>query len=264
VDHAAIDKIKQSIKQVNLSAQSVCSAASSVQGKYPFDTNATDESSVADLNQLLAPGTGAYSQFALSPDASRDYQHQGKVWQGKPDFPATYSEPFLATLNTLGEMEDELYAGGNASPTLNYTLSFDTTGKIPFELDIDGHVVKYSPGHPLPTLHLVWPPVTSSPTKLTVKDGSKNKKSGGNVAQWNGIWGVLHLLQAADQQSGNTFVYRTVQFAKQLNPLVDDKGNQGTIQIHVDSTASNFFNRGYFAKMRCTSTWAMQPQGLPN
>ena len=56
---------------------------------------------------------------------------------------------------------------------VDLTLTVDGTGKIPFELDVDGHTIKFTPGKPAPPLRLVWPPVTSSPTRLVLKTGGK-------------------------------------------------------------------------------------------
>jgi len=71
----------------------------------------------------------------------------------------------------------------------------------------------------------------------------------------------MHLLQAADKQQGNLFVYSTLQFAGGNKvPLQDSKGNPVTIQIRIDSPAAVMFNRGYFSKLRCDNFagWALR------
>jgi type VI protein secretion system component VasK len=247
-------KQKKTINQVNTSALALCSAIDSLQKKFPFDANSMTEATLDDLNQVFQPGTGAYSLFSTSPDVSKAYNHTGRTWAAKPEFQANFSQPFLFTLNTLGEVEDELYGGGSPNPHIDLTLTVDGTGKIPFELDIDGHVVKFTPGKSTPPLKLVWPPITNVPARLIFKSGAK----GGNMpAQFAGLWGLFHLLQAADDQSGNVFTFRNVQFAHSLIPLTNEKGVPGTIQIRVDSAASNIFSRGYLAKTRCSEAWAL-------
>jgi len=250
-------KIKASIRQVNNSMVGVCSTAAALQHKFPFDATSTTDATVEELNQLLQPGTGSYSQFANLPDVSKTYNHSGRVWAGKPDFPATYSQSFVATLNSFGEVEDELYGDGAPNPHVDLTLTVDGTGKIPFEIDVDGHTLKFNPGHPTAPLRLTWPPITASPTRLVLKNGSKNNAL---PVQWTGVWGLFHMLQSSDDQSGNVYTFRTVQFAHSMNPLTNDKGVQGTVQIRVDSAAANIFPKGYFSKLRCNETWALQPQ----
>jgi type VI secretion system protein ImpL len=251
-------KIKASIKQVNVQAASLCSIISELQGKFPFDATSTTDASLEQLNGLLQPGTGAYSQFANNPDVTRTFLHTGRVWALKPDFPANYSQGFVNTLNNIEAMEQEMYGQGNANPHLDLTLSVDGTGKLPFELDVDSHVIKFTPGKPSAPVRLVWPPLTPTPTRLVLKTTSK--KGGELPAQFPGPWGLFHLLQAADEESGNVFTFRSVHFANSLMPLTDDKGGPATVQIRVDST-SNLFSKGYFAKLSCHDTWALQSSG---
>ena len=222
VDPGAALRVKAAIRQVNVSALGLCSTASALQRKFPFDSTSTTDVSLDEVNGLLQPGTGVYSQFADSPDVSRTFNHAGRLWQAKPDFPANYSQPFVGTLNSMGEAEDEMYGGGSATPHLDLTLTVDGTGKLPFELDVDGHTIKFVPGKPTPPVRLVWPPVTGAPTRLVLRAGAK----GGGVlpAQYPGVWGLFHLLQAADDQSGNVYTFSSVRFANSLMPLTNDKG----------------------------------------
>jgi type VI secretion system protein ImpL len=261
VDLSALVKIKNTIKLVNGSAQGLCSASASLQSKFPFDATSPTDVTLNEFNQLLQPGTGVYSEFSTSTDVSKTYNHTGRVWAGNPAFPATFSQPFLITLNNLGEVEDELYGQGSNTPHADLTLSVEGTGRIAFELDVDGHTMKYQPGKTTPPLRIVWPPITNSPTRLVLKNGAK----GSNMAvPFAGPWGLFHLLQAADDQSGNVFTFRTVQLARSPIPLMSEKGVAGTIQIRVEGTASNIFTRGYFSKLRCNDTWALRDQATGN
>jgi len=258
VDHT----IPLTIKQVNASMQNLCSAAAPLMSTFPFEATSTTDVTIDELNGLLQPGTGAYSRFANSPEVAKTYQHTGRVWAANPAFPATYSPAFLATLNSFGEIQDELYGQGTTYPHFNYTLSVDGSGKIAFELQVDGHALKFQPGKNPPSLGLVWPPVTETPTHLILKNGSKGTNE--ELAPYKGKWSLFHQLQNTDSQNGNVFIIRHLEIAHSPIPLKSEKGVEGTIQIRVDSTASNLFNPGYFAKLGCTDTWALEPQGSGN
>jgi type VI secretion system protein ImpL len=262
VDPSVQLRLKATIRQVNTSAIGLCSAMAGLQKKFPFDATSTTDATLDDLSLLLQPGTGAYPEFSALPDVSKTYNHAGRIWAAKPDFAANYSQPFLITLNSLGEVEDELYGAGSPTAHVDLTLTVDGTGKIPFEIDVDGHTLKYIPGKAAPPLRLVWPPITTSPTRLVLKNHRKDSNL--PTAQWTGPWGLYHLLQAADAESGNVFTFSTVQFAHSMIPLTNEKGVQGTIQIRVDSAASNIFGKGYFSKLRCSETWALQGQSPVN
>jgi type VI protein secretion system component VasK len=247
-------RLKATIARVNQVAQNLCAVSGAIQQKFPFDANSPEDATMDELNQVLAPGTGAYFQFSASTDVAKSFLHQNRTWAGRSEFQATYSPVFLSTLNSLGEIEETLYGDGSTNPHFDYTVTVDGTGKIPFELDVDGHVIKFQPGKVTPPAKLVWPPVTDQPAQLKVI--SKN----GQSTQRTGPWGFIHLLQDADEHNGNVFTFRTVQFAHGLNPLKSDKGVAGTIQIRIDSPAIAIFTRGYYSKLHCLDSWALQPQ----
>ena len=140
-DPALQRAVKASIKRVNESALELCSGLAELQGKFPFDSNSTTDISISELNQLLQPGTGKYSLFSNLPDVSRTYNHTGRIWAAKPDFPALFSQQFVATLNGISETADELYGATGTTPHLDLTITVDGTGKIPFSLEVDGHNV---------------------------------------------------------------------------------------------------------------------------
>jgi type VI secretion system protein ImpL len=238
--------------QVNKAEQTLCSSVDAIRAKYPFNAMASQEATPQDLNEVFASATGTLAQFEQSPDVSKTYVRQGKAWAPNPSFPATFSQPFLLALNNLSEFSENLYADGGSNPHFDYTLTLDGTGKVPFELDVDGHVIKYIPKKPNVPVRLVWPPITSATTKLVLKTGLTLP------AQNSGPWSLFHLLQAADDQNGSLFTFRTIQFAGSGHvPLQDGNGNPVTIQVRIDSpTVGNIFGRGYFSKLHCEG-WAV-------
>lgn len=241
--------------QLNRSAQALCSSVEALRTKYPFNGAATQEATIQDLNEVYAPTTGALAQFAQSPEVSKAYVRQGRGWVQNPSFPGTFSQPFLEGFNNLLGFSDALYADGTGSPHFDYTLTLDGTGHVPFELDVDGHTILYNPKKGPVSTRLVWPPATNAPTKLIVKAGLPLP------VQNSGLWSLFRLLQAADKQEGNVFIFSTVQFAGGSKiPLQDGKGNPVTIQIRIDSVAANVFSRGYLGKVRCENYggWAIR------
>jgi type VI secretion system protein ImpL len=242
--------IRPAKEQVNTAQQSLCSSVDAIRTKYPFDSTASQEATTQDLNAVFAPATGALAQFAQVPEVSKAYVRQGKAWAPSPAFvPAVFSQPFLLALNNLSDFSDALYASGGSNPRFDYTLTLDGTGKLPFELDVDGHVIKYIPKKPSVPVKLVWPPVTNAPAKLVVLKFP---------ISYSGPWSLLHLLQAADDENGSLFTFRTVQFAGSKHvPLTDGNGNPITIQVRIDSTVGNIFSQGYFSKLHCEG-WAVQ------
>ena len=166
-DPSVANAIRGSISKVNAGALSLCSAEVVLEPKFPFDSDSATDISLGELDQLLKPGTGAYFQFSNLPDVSKTYNHSGRIWAAKPECLATFSQPFLTTLNGFGEAEEAFYGTGGDSAHIALTITVDGTGKIPFELEVDGHTIKFSPGHQTPAVQLVWPPLTNSPARLS-------------------------------------------------------------------------------------------------
>jgi type VI protein secretion system component VasK len=240
---------------VNQSAQVLCSSLEALRTKYPFNVASAQEATIQDVSNVFAPATGSLAQFAQSPDVSKVYLRQGQAWVPNPSFPGTFSQPFLATLNDLTAFSNAFYGDGSGNPHFDYTLTLDGTGRVPAELDVDGHAIVYNPKKGPATARLVWPPATAAPTRLTVKAGMLFQMEN------SGSWSLFRLLQAADKQVGGLFVFNTIQLANgNKNLLRDNKGNPVTIQIRIDSVAANAFGKGYFAKLRCENFagWALR------
>src|SRR5215467_3227491 len=242
-------------KSVNQSAKTLCDSLDTLRTKYPFNSNGTQEASLQDIASVFAPQVGTLAQFAQSPDVQKVYQHQGAVWAPNPAIQNEFSQPFLATLNSLSGFQTALYPDPAGNPHFEYTVTLDGTGHLSFDLDVDGHALSFGHKKPHPSARLVWPPTTNQPTKLAVKAGQQlNLEEQGN-------WGLFRLLQVADKQEGSLFVFSTIRLANgNQNPLQDGHGNPVQVQVHLDSAAANVFSKGYFGKLRCDNFtgWALR------
>jgi len=242
-------------RSVNQSAKVLCDSTEALRSKYPFSSTATQEATLQDIASVFAPQVGALAQFAQSPDVQKVYQHQGAVWAPNPAIQGDFSQPFLATLNSLSGFQTALYPDPAGNPHFEYTVTLDGTGHLSFDLDVDGHALSFGHKKPHPSARLVWPPTTNQPTKLAVKAGQQlNLEEQGN-------WGLFRLLQVADKQEGSLFVFSTIRLANgNQNPLQDGHGNPVQVQVHLDSAAANVFSKGYFGKLRCDNFtgWALR------
>jgi hypothetical protein len=231
--------------QVNKAAGELCASLNKLRNKFPFDQTVPEDASIEDLNDVFAPITGTLAQFLHTPEVSKVYIQANRAWVANPAFPATFSQPFLATLNRLSQFSDELYADGGNNPHFDYEVGLDGTGKVPAELDVDGHVMTYNPHKPGASLKLGWPPQTGAITKLRLKTGL-------TFPEGSGPWSFFRLLQGADDQTGNLYTFRTYQLAGSKHQQIqDEKGNPVTVQIRFESVVENIFTRGYFSKMHC-------------
>ena len=242
-------------KNVNQQAKILCDSLDALQSKYPFSSSATQEATLQEIATVFAPQVGTLAQFAQANDVQKVYQHQGAVWTPNPAVQGEYSQPFLASLNTMSAFQAGLYPDPNGNPHFDYNVTLDGTGHVSFDLNVDGHALSFGHKKAVTSARLVWPPTTNQPTSLDVKAGQSLQM------QETGPWSLFRLLQLADKQQGGLFVFSTIRLANgNQNPLRDSHGNPVQVQIHIDSTAANAFSKGYFGKLRCDNFtgWALR------
>lgn len=239
---------------VNQSAKTLCASIEVVDSKYPFNPLSKDEATLQDIATVFAPKTGTLDQFAQSPEVLKAYQHQGATWAPNPAV-GEFSQPFVATLNSLSGFQSALYPDLTGNPHFEYTVTLDGTGHLAFELNVDGHALSFGHKKAVTSARLVWPPTTSQPTSLDVKAGQPLQ------LKESGLWGLFRVLQRADKQEGGLFVFSATALGNgNQNPLRDSHGNPIQVQIRIDSAAANAFGKGYFGKLSCENFtgWALR------
>lgn len=242
-------------RNVNQSAKNLCDSIDALRTKYPFNSTAAQEATLQDIAAVFAPQVGTLAQFAQSTDVQKVYQHQGAVWAPNQAIQGEFSQPFLASLNTMSAFQAALYPDANGAPHFDYNVTLDGTGHVSFDLNVDGHALSFGHKKAQTSARLVWPPTTNQPTSLDVKAGQSLQM------QETGPWSLFRLLQLADKQEGGLFVFSTIRLANgNQNPLRDSHGNPVQVQIHIDSAAANAFSKGYFGKLHCDNFtgWALR------
>ncbi len=242
-------------RNVNQYAKTLCDSLEALQTKYPFSSVGTQEATLQDIATVFAPQVGTLAQFAQANDVQKVYQHQGAVWAPNPAIQGEYSQPFLASLNTMSAFQSTLYPDPSGNPHFEYNVTLDGTGHVSFDLNVDGHALSFGRKKAQTSARLVWPPTTNQPTALNVKAGQPLQM------QETGPWGLFRLLQLADKQQGGLFVFSTIRLANgNQNLLRDSHGNPVQVQIHIESAAANAFSKGYFGKLRCDNFtgWALR------
>ena len=242
-------------RNVNQSAKTLCDSLDALRTKYPFNSTGTQEATLQDITTVFAPQVGTLAQFSQSQDVQKIYQHQGSTWAPNPAIQGEFSQPFLATLNSLSGFQSALYPDPAGNPHFDYTVTLDGTGHLTFNLNVDGHALSFGHKKAITSARLVWPPTTNQPTSLDVRAGQPLQ------IQETGPWGLFRLLQLADKQEGSLFVFSTIRLSNgNQNPLLDGHGKPVQVQIHIDSSAANAFSKGYLGKLRCENFtgWALR------
>ena len=137
VDHASA-LIKAGPKDdLNGGARTLCSQFSLITGKFPFNPSSTQDVPVDQLNQLLAPKTGAlwaYYDAKLAQFMSK----QGSTYVANPMGAVKISPQFAGFFNRAASLSDALYSGGSPTPHVAYSLKQSSTNIDGLALKIGG------------------------------------------------------------------------------------------------------------------------------
>ncbi|KAA6461947.1 hypothetical protein DYQ86_09905 [Acidobacteria bacterium AB60] len=169
----------------NAAGQKLCAAISPLLGKFPFASNAAAQASLAEVDAIFAPETGALSTAvngALKPFVVQ----QGPQIQPNPAAPQPLNPRFLQYLNRAAHVSSELYAPGQKSASLAFTLHFiPGNGVSSATLVVDGQ--RMAPGSN--TLSYKWSGPDAQHASL-VYDGNES-------LPYQGTWSVFQLVRTA-------------------------------------------------------------------
>jgi type VI protein secretion system component VasK len=106
---------------VNAAGKSFCSRFAQITGKYPFNPASDQDLPVDQLNDILAPKTGALWAF-YDDKLKTILVKQGSHYEAAPASPIKPSPVFVAFFNRASALSDALYSGGASIPKFSYSL----------------------------------------------------------------------------------------------------------------------------------------------
>jgi type VI protein secretion system component VasK len=124
---------RASTEQINAAGGRFCAQFTQLSGKFPFNSAAAQEVSIAQLNQILAPNTGALWTFYSSTLAPLVVKQGSRYVAGQGALQV--SQNFLNFFNRATSLSDTLYPAGATSPRFTFTLK-------PLPSNLDGFVLK--------------------------------------------------------------------------------------------------------------------------
>ena len=103
--------------------QKVCDAITPLLGKYPFGANSTTQASIAEVNGVFAPETGAI--WSIYNASLKPFMvPQGAQYVAAPTAPQPPNPKYLQYFSRAARVSSGLYPAGAKSPAFNFTLRF--------------------------------------------------------------------------------------------------------------------------------------------
>jgi type VI secretion system protein ImpL len=175
----------------------VCPAT--VNGRYPFVRDATDDVSIAEFSHLFAPG-GLLDGFLNT--LLRPYiDMSASPWrpQAADGAAAPVTPTDLAQFQRAADIRDMFFAAGGTTPSIRFDLTPHSIDRATHQvtLDVAGTTVTATHGPPRST-QIIWPgPSQAEPARLVFDPPTANASS---TLQENGPWAMFRLFSRGTLQ----------------------------------------------------------------
>jgi type VI secretion system protein ImpL len=234
--------------ELNGKGKSLCGQFRAVLSKYPFNSNATAEATLADVNGLLRKPDGALWAF-YDQSLQKLLVKQGSQYVIGPS--GGINPAFVNFFNAAAAFSDAIYSGGAQDPHFTYTLKPEPNEGIQtVNLLVDGQSLSYSGGAATPK-QFAWQGGGTHGAKASVKFGGPEI----TFDEHDGIWSVFRFFNKADRwtPAGNGQSLEWIIRAGK-DPMKLPNGKPLTVHFELDMAgAPAVFQVGYFSRLACVS-----------
>ena len=233
---------------MNAAAGGTCQAMAGLWSKYPFNSAARSEATVAEVNSVFKKPEGAV--WKLEAAVQKILTKQGNQYvpvQGG----IAVSPAFVAFFNQAVTLADSFYAGGSDFPHFLYSLKpLPTTGMptMAINLTLDGQEMKYA-GGAAPAQRFEWKgeEKAAHSVRATIRLV--------DTADWitsQGLWAIFHFFDQADRvksAEGGQILEWDIRGGREILRVNNENV---TVRIQVDmGGAPLYFQKGYFNRIKC-------------
>jgi type VI secretion system protein ImpL len=236
---------------VNSGARALCAQLRSLLAKYPFQSKATVQATLADFDGIFKPGEGAlWRLYAQSLD--KILIRQGSAYVPNPGGGMTVSSDFAGFFNRAAAVSAAFYRGDGQQASLNFKLQPVPEQHVQgVTLTIHGKTLSYSGGRPT-AQSFAWPGTGAQEVKLRVKFAGGSEF---DILSYSGIWAAFQFFLEAErwQTIGNE---ETMEWTARTSggPLLIG-GRPANVRFTLDmGGAPPVFRSGYLGGLNCVST----------
>ncbi len=235
--------------EINVRARAFCSAVRPLLAKFPFAPAATQQASLAEVADMLRPGTGKLWQFYGNSLASA-VQRQGTQFTPTPGGSVRVSSGFLTFLSRAAAFSSVLFM--NDSPEPHFTFTVQPAPSEPFSsvsISLDGEVIRSTVSGNSSSARIDWP-AAGHEARLSAGNGGPDVTM---VGPYSGPWAVFQLFNAADEWRQLPTGYRVGwDLATRGQRVILANGQGAKIVVQIDNgPAAAVLRKGFFAGSQC-------------
>jgi type VI secretion system protein ImpL len=235
--------------EINVRARAFCSAVRPLLAKFPFAPASTQQASLAEVADMLRPGTGKLWQFYGNSLAS-SVQRQGNQFTPTPGGSVRVSAGFINFLSRAAAFSSVMFLNDSPEPHLTFTVQ--PAPSEPFSsvsISLDGEVIRSTINGNSSSARIDWP-AAGHEAKLSAGNGGADATM---VGPYSGPWAVFQLFNAADEWRQTPNGYRVGWELATRAQRVTLPGGQGAkIVVQIDNgPAATVLRKGFFAGSSC-------------
>jgi type VI secretion system protein ImpL len=238
-------------KKLNGQARAFCQSIRPVLHKYPFQSSAADDASLAEFSSLLAPANGAIWKFQTEKLADLVVK-DGAAWKAKdPSKKPAPTQELLDFLNHAETIKNSFYPGSGSSPQFRYVLRPKPDSRMPKDVtivfDVDGQHREMN----VYQEQFSWPPPAGA------KSGAVALLRTGGVsvgfASRDGLWGIFRMIGDAEGRVPGSKIVEWRRTRGMNGPGVLISPAPVRLEIVEASGGADVFTPGYFSGLQCPS-----------
>jgi type VI secretion system protein ImpL len=239
--------------ELNAKGAGFCAAYKQLISKYPFQTGATQQATIQDVNAVFQPGQGAL--WAFYDGSLRNYlAKQGSQYAPNPSGGINLNPAFVAFFNRAAAFSDAVYPGGSATAHLSYTMRASAPqGVQSLTLTVGRQALTVDKGK-ASAMTFIWPGEGAQQVKLTGKFGGGTDLA---FASYDGLWAAFDFFADADRWQTNGNVHKldwVIRQGRAAKPLTLPDGSALTVTFELEMpNAAPVFQKGFLSGMGCVA-----------
>jgi type VI secretion system protein ImpL len=228
------------------SAKAICSQYAQISGKFPFNSQSKTLASVAEVNALFQPNSGAiwiFYEQQLKPLVIK----RGSEFVVNPAGGAKISAGFLRFFNHAAQFSETVYPGGSQTPQLRFTLRpYPVAGIQELTFDMNGQTLSAS-GSPK---QFVWTGGDSGEVRVIGSMGGTEL----GILNYTGPWAIFQFFSEADrwQIAGSGQSAEWVPKSGLNGQPMMIGGKALTLRYDLDMPGAPVFNKAFMNGMKCS------------
>lgn len=228
----------------NGGGQNICNAVKGLLGKYPFAQASATPATIADINAVFVPETGALWSI-YNAQLKPFIVPIGSGYDKSPTAPMPPDPRFIAYFNRLAHISSTLYPQGAKSPVLDFTVRIKTqAGVTGSTFIVDGKSI--SNGSISQSFH--WDAATAQQASIV---------AGENRADFQGTWAIFRLVHAAAKITKTATGYQLdYPLSKNDNTTfaghsTAQSGSSASVSFELSGPGAEILASDYFAGLNC-------------